>query len=261
MGWWFGRKSAPADASPYVPAWLRNDSAEEGFARSYEAQYDEVFRRNPVGQRAVRLVSGMLGALTIDAVEGDPRAVALIQADGLLESIAANLLLHGNAYVQLIADDRDLAIVLGSHVFENSCAAAGFDLIAAAAVEEGPRAAPPATPEVGATYIVAAGATGEWVGRDQCLAGSTDGGWRFIEARPGMFAYVVNASLWAVFRSGTWEIGAVRGDRLLVAGQPVVGPRAAAIPRPSAGSVVDTQARTAIEQILSALQTHGLIES
>ena len=36
MGWWFGRKSAPADARPFVPAWLSNDSAEEGFARSVE---------------------------------------------------------------------------------------------------------------------------------------------------------------------------------------------------------------------------------
>src|SRR6185369_7338296 len=42
--------------------------------------------------------------LTID---GDERAVELVQADGLLESITANLLLHGNAYVQLIADGRD----------------------------------------------------------------------------------------------------------------------------------------------------------
>ena len=104
MGWWFGRKSAPADARPFVPAWLSNDSAEAGFARSYSEQFEEVYRRNPVGQRAVRLVSGMLGGLTID---GDERAAELVRADGLLESIAANLLLHGNAYVQLIADGRD----------------------------------------------------------------------------------------------------------------------------------------------------------
>src|SRR5690348_2487082 len=104
MGWWFGRKSAPADARPFVPAWLNTDSQEEGFARSYSAQFEEVFRRNPVGQRAVRLVAGMLGGLTID---GDQRAVALVKSGGLLEGIAANLLLHGNAYVQLIADARD----------------------------------------------------------------------------------------------------------------------------------------------------------
>jgi HK97 family phage portal protein len=107
MGWWFGRKSAPADARPFVPAWLSTDSAEEGFARSYQAQFDEVYRRNPVGQRSVRLIAGMLGRLTIDAIEGDARAAALVQGDGLLEKIAASLLLNGNAYVQLIADDKD----------------------------------------------------------------------------------------------------------------------------------------------------------
>lgn len=109
MGWWFGRKSAPNDARPFVPAWLSNESAEEGFARSYHAQFDEVYRRNPVGQRSVRLVAGMLGSLTID---GDERAVELVSADGLLEAIAANLLLHGNAYAQLIADSRDIPVEL-----------------------------------------------------------------------------------------------------------------------------------------------------
>ncbi len=107
MGWWFGRKSAPADARPFVPAWLTNESAEEGFARSYQAQFEEVYRMNPVGQRSVRLVAGMLGALTIDVAEGDAWAGELVRTDGLLESIAANLLVHGNAYVQLIADERD----------------------------------------------------------------------------------------------------------------------------------------------------------
>src|ERR1044072_4273620 len=101
MGWWFGRKSAAPDVRPFVPAWLHNDAAEEGFARSYSARVAEVFERNPVGQRAVRLVAGMLGGLTID---GDSRAVELVQADGLLEGIAAELLLHGNSYAQLIAD-------------------------------------------------------------------------------------------------------------------------------------------------------------
>jgi HK97 family phage portal protein len=104
MGWWFGRKSAPADVRPFVPAWLRNEAVEEGFARSFSEQFEEVYRRNPVGQRAVRLVSGMLGSLTID---GDERAAQLVTADGLLEGIAANLLLHGNSYVQLIANDQD----------------------------------------------------------------------------------------------------------------------------------------------------------
>jgi len=114
MGWWFGRKSAPADVRPFVPAWLRNDAAEEGFARSYETQFDEVYRRNPVGQRAVRLVAGMLGGLTIDgpSTSSGQTAVALVKASGLLEGITASLLLQGNAYVQLIADGGDQPVEL-----------------------------------------------------------------------------------------------------------------------------------------------------
>ena len=105
MGWWFGRKSAPADARPFVPAWLQSDAAEVGFACSYSEQVDEIYKRNPVGQRSVRLVSGMLGSLTID-VEGDERVGGLV-TPALLETIAANLLLHGNAFVQLIADGAE----------------------------------------------------------------------------------------------------------------------------------------------------------
>jgi HK97 family phage portal protein len=104
MRFWFGRKAAPADVRPCVPAWLGGEGR-GGFARDYHAQFEEVFRRNPVGQRAVRLVAGMLGALPVYASEGDERAAGIVSADGLLESIAANLLLHGNAYAQLITGD------------------------------------------------------------------------------------------------------------------------------------------------------------
>ena len=103
MGWWFGRKSAPEPGRPLVPAWLSAASG-EGFVRGYEAQFDEVYRSNPVGQRAVRLVSGLLGSLTIYAAEGDEAAARLVENGGLIEAAGAALLLHGNAYVQLVAD-------------------------------------------------------------------------------------------------------------------------------------------------------------
>ena len=119
MAWWFGRKSAVEPVRALVPGWL-GASGGEGFARSYEAQFDEVYRTNPVGQRAVRLVSGMLGSLTIDAAEGDPStgsgqadSAKLVTPD-LLESIGAALLLHGNAYVQLLtdADEKPAELVM-----------------------------------------------------------------------------------------------------------------------------------------------------
>jgi HK97 family phage portal protein len=106
MGWWFGRKGAPEPARAFVPAWLASGLGApggEGFARGYDAQFDEVYRNNPVGQRAVRLLSGLLGSLTIYSAEGDESAAGLVTAE-LLESIGAALLLNGNAYVQMLAD-------------------------------------------------------------------------------------------------------------------------------------------------------------
>ena len=112
MAFWFGRKSAPEPQRACLPAWL-GSAGGEGFARGYEAQFEEVYRNNPVGQRAVRLVSGMLGSLTLYAVEGDEAAAKLVPP-ALLEQVAASLLLHGNAYVQLIndADEKPAELVM-----------------------------------------------------------------------------------------------------------------------------------------------------
>jgi hypothetical protein len=108
MAFWFGRKSAP-EARPFVPAWLSAEGEQGGFARGYEAQLDEVYRRNPVGLRAVRLVAGLIGGLPIF---GDEKAVKLIKDGGLLERAAANLLLHGNAYARLVSDSHDRPVEL-----------------------------------------------------------------------------------------------------------------------------------------------------
>ena len=121
-----------------------------------------------------------------------------------------------------------------------------LDLLVAPAVEEGPRDAPPASPNIGACYLVGASPSGDWVGKSMCIAGYTSGGWRLIQPTEGMTAYVKSTGQTATYREGAWEIAA---------GQ------LAAIPGPSGGSNVDVEARAAIEQILTALRHHGLIES
>jgi len=106
MGWWFGRK-AVEPVRPFLPAFLAGEAEAGGFARGYQAQLDEVYRRNPVGLRAVRLVSGLIGVLPLFARKGSARTVELVRAGGLLEQAATALLLHGNAYVRLAVDARD----------------------------------------------------------------------------------------------------------------------------------------------------------
>ena len=136
-----------------------------------------------------------------------------------------------------------------------------IDMLVAAAVEEPPLAAPPAAPAVGATYIVASVPSGDWTGKAHYLACFTAGRWRFATARDGMVAFVRSSSLWAVFRDGAWDLGSLRGSSLILGGQQVVGPRLAGIAAPSGGTVIDSQARAAVVQILAALREHGLIET
>jgi hypothetical protein len=136
-----------------------------------------------------------------------------------------------------------------------------LDLVAAAAVEEGPRSDPPTSPAVGACYIVDNSPTGGWVGKSQCLAGYTSGGWRFIGPIEGMSTYEKSTGTWAIYRSGAWDIGTVRGASLVLDGAQVVGSRLAAIAGPSGGTNVDAEGRAAINQILAALREHGLIET
>ena len=64
---------------------------------------------NPVAQRACRIVAEAVGGAPLLAA--DPRAMALVGGrsggQALLEACATQLLLHGNAYVQLIGGDED----------------------------------------------------------------------------------------------------------------------------------------------------------
>ena len=106
----FGRKSAGRGS--LRPALLRSWSsggwsswASGGdIPRSYEDRVREGYVNNPVAQRAVRLVAEGVGSAPISA--SDPAIVSLLNAksagQGLLETVAMQLLLHGNAYVQVL---------------------------------------------------------------------------------------------------------------------------------------------------------------
>jgi hypothetical protein len=134
------------------------------------------------------------------------------------------------------------------------------DILLAATVEESPRNDPPAAPALGACYIVGIAPTGPWAGKAQCVAAFTGGGWRFVTPFEGLRAFVPSDGVWMLHRAGVWESGIVRGSSIVLEGQQVVGSRQAAVPSPAGGTVVDSQARTAISEILGAMRAHGLIE-
>lgn len=101
MKWWFGRKSA---SQPSVPVWAA--ARGEGFPRSYEAQVREIFVANPVGARCLRLVCGAVGNLTVYGE--DETFLPLLRGGELIERLAMGVILNGNAYGQLLVDDREM---------------------------------------------------------------------------------------------------------------------------------------------------------
>ncbi|MEY4268941.1 MAG: hypothetical protein RLZZ58_157 [Pseudomonadota bacterium] len=72
----------------------------------YEAQLRAAYLANPIAQRAVRMVAEAAGAAPLSA--SDPALAALVGdtsgGQSLVETLASHLLLHGNAYVQILCD-------------------------------------------------------------------------------------------------------------------------------------------------------------
>ena len=107
FGWRAGREAArPALARANAPGW----AAAGQWPQGYEAQVREGYCRNAVAQRAVKLVAESVGGAPLDV--GDARARALVVAPGLLETVAAQVLLHGNAFVQPLRDADGRVVAL-----------------------------------------------------------------------------------------------------------------------------------------------------
>ena len=98
-----GAAAVPLARGFHTPwSWTyENGGAKPAF--DYRVAVRHAFLDNPVAQRAVRIVAEGVGDAPL--AEADPAALALVRAShqgqSLLEVLAAHLLLHGNAYVQV----------------------------------------------------------------------------------------------------------------------------------------------------------------
>lgn len=101
FGWKPGRDSArPALSRVASGTWA---GAVGAWPQGYEAQLRAGYVANPVAQRAVRLVAEGVGAAPVDASEA--ALGALVEGEALRERVAAHLLLHGNAFIQVLRDE------------------------------------------------------------------------------------------------------------------------------------------------------------
>jgi HK97 family phage portal protein len=115
---WFGRKgSSRAGRDAARPFLFRGWSAAPPvgeWPRSYEAQVREAYLGNAVAQRSVRLVAESVAWAPLAAEDGvgggevgggaGPARVLRLAGPALLDAAASHLLLHGNAYLQVLLD-------------------------------------------------------------------------------------------------------------------------------------------------------------
>lgn len=117
-----------------------------------------------------------------------------------------------------------------------------LDALVHATVEAGPLATPPANPVAGECWIVDAAPGGAWAGHANAIAIGTSGGWRFAAPREGMRVIRIVDGARLRFEGGTW-----------------VEP--ATVAAPADGSVVDSEARSAIAELITQLAAEGILIS
>jgi len=103
----------------------------------------------------------------------------------------------------------------------------------------GELAAPPASPSAGDCWLVGAGATGDWQGHDGSLACLQAGNWLFAAPRNGLCVFDESSGRIRFYRDG-WQV-------------------AAPVSEPQGGSVVDSEARSAVSQLVAALVSAGIL--
>jgi len=101
-------------ARTYNSPWIYAETSPGRTPFDYLSALRRGYLENPVAQRAVRLVAEGIGGAPL--VETDAKLKALVTetsaGQSLLETLASHLLLHGNAYVQVMKDARGRPVEL-----------------------------------------------------------------------------------------------------------------------------------------------------
>jgi len=94
--------------------------------------------------------------------------------------------------------------------------------------------------DLGKSWIVGAAATGEWMGQDLAVATWSGADWDFFRPTEGMAVWDQSNSVELRYVDGIWQ-------------------SPSAVPSPQDGAVIDTEARSAITQLLTQLRLSGII--
>jgi len=116
-------------ARAYSSPWFFADGGGARAPFEYTSAVKRAYVDNPVAQRAVRLVAEGIGGAPL--LPTDPALARLVSAtsagQALLETLASQLLLHGNAYVQIVHDGAGQPVELFALRPERVTVVAGED--------------------------------------------------------------------------------------------------------------------------------------
>jgi HK97 family phage portal protein len=107
----FGRKAAVgrAEARPVLVQGSSRGVIGE-WPASYEAQVRDAFLANPIAQRAVRMIASSAASAPMGSDPPELLALVLARsgAQDLIETAASHLLMHGNAFIQVMTDEAGM---------------------------------------------------------------------------------------------------------------------------------------------------------
>ena len=138
-------------------------------------------------------------------------------------------------------------------------ALAALDLLIHLAAQSRSVTAPPSSPGEGQCWVVPIGATGGWAGDAGRIAAFSAGGWQMIDPRAGCLAWIVDEAMFVYHDGAGWRADGWPAAGLRIAGRQLIAATASAIAGPSGGTTVDAESRAAINGILAALRTLGLV--
>lgn len=104
---------------------------------------------------------------------------------------------------------------------------------------EGEAETPPDAPVEGTAWLVGSGATGAWLGHDGAIACRQSGNWLYVSPKDGMRVLDRSTGQSRTF-FGSWKI-------------------ATAPQEPTGGSIVDSEARAALLELIGALRVAGVL--
>lgn len=76
-------------------------------------------------------------------------------------------------------------------------------------------ATPPVTPSGGDRYLIAASASGFWVGQEGKIAVWQDGAWAFYTPREGWLIWIADEDIFLIFNGASWTGSATQNAQLL----------------------------------------------